>query len=234
MTDAAASTDDCASRVRAADRDRYLATLYAPAEARPAVFALHALDLELARVVANAGEPMIGEIRLAWWREALARLDTAPPPAEPILTAIASHALPRGVTGRRLEPLEDAFNALLLADPLSGRDLDAYAERRGGTLFVALAMVLGGEAQHARAWGHTWALGELVRGPWLERVDFGQLASLDIAADRQRAPTALRPLAGLAALARRDIARWQAERLLEPRGSVARQLVLLRIILNGR
>jgi phytoene synthase len=37
--------------------------------------AVQALDLELESVVAGTTEPMIGEIRLAWWREALQGLD---------------------------------------------------------------------------------------------------------------------------------------------------------------
>ena len=61
----------CADRVRETDRDRYLATLFAPADRRDALFALYAFDIEISRVRELARETMPGEIRLQWWREVL-------------------------------------------------------------------------------------------------------------------------------------------------------------------
>ncbi len=59
----------CEQLVREADKDRFLATLFAPAARRPALFALYAFNAEIARVRDIAREPMPGEIRLQWWRE---------------------------------------------------------------------------------------------------------------------------------------------------------------------
>ena len=50
-------------------KDRFLAALFAPAAQRPALFALYAFNVEIARVRDVAREPMPGEIRLQWWRE---------------------------------------------------------------------------------------------------------------------------------------------------------------------
>ena len=61
----------CADRVRDADRDRYLAALFAPADKRGALFALYAFDVEIVQVRELAHELMPGEIRLQWWREVL-------------------------------------------------------------------------------------------------------------------------------------------------------------------
>src|ERR1700754_4307440 len=55
--------------VRAADPDRYFAALFAPAAARPLLFALYAFNHEVARVAESVREPMLGAIRLEWWRE---------------------------------------------------------------------------------------------------------------------------------------------------------------------
>ena len=63
--------DHCAALVREADRDRYLATLFAPAERRDALLAFYAFNIEIMRVREVAREPMPGEIRLQWWREVL-------------------------------------------------------------------------------------------------------------------------------------------------------------------
>ena len=66
-------------------RDRDLVRLYWPVELRPAFDALFAIDDALAEVVVSSTQPALGAIRLAWWREALERLDANPPPPEPRL-----------------------------------------------------------------------------------------------------------------------------------------------------
>ena len=190
--------------------------LYAPIDMRPALFALHALDIELARVIATTTEPMIGEIRLAWWREALLKLDSRQVPAQPLLTAIAAHVLPRGVSGRSLERLEDGFHQTLLGGE--------GAIMRGAALFAALATVLETDLAAATALGEVWALGEAVRAG---------AGTPDAPAIGDRLPPALRPLAGLAALARRDIERSRRGHPVEPRGTTMRQAVLLRTVLIG-
>ena len=229
------SVDACADLVRKRDRDRYLATLYAPADVRPALFALHALDLELASVVATTTEALLGEIRLAWWREALAKLDTAPPPAQPVLMALAANALPLGVKGQALEPLEDAFLALLLDTRLAGRALDDHLERRGGTLFGACATALGVAQPTARALGRLWALGQLVRpgikAPPVDPEDARRIAGAALPA---RLAPALRPLAALADFAVADVARALGNRTPSRPGSAARQLRLLWRVASGR
>jgi phytoene synthase len=229
------SANHCADFVRDRDRDRFLATLYAPAAVRPALFALHALDLELAGVVATTTEAMLGEIRLAWWREALTRLDVAPPPAQPVLAALAEHALPLGVTGQALEPLEDAFLSLLIDDRLAARALDDHLDRRGGTLFGACATVLGVAQPSARTLGRVWALGQLVRegikAPPVDPDDARRIAGMAFPA---RLAPALRPLAALAGFAVHDVARALRGRRGGVSGGVPRQARLLWRVASGR
>ena len=229
------AADYCADLVRTRDRDRWLATLYAPVEVRPALLALHALDLELAGVVASTTEAMLGEIRLAWWREALTKLDTAPPPAQPILAALAEHALPLGVKGQALEPLEDAFLSLLIDERLAEKKLDDHLERRGGTLFGALATVLGVAQPSARELGRVWALGQLVRpdskAPPVDPDDARRIAQSAFPA--KLAPP-LRPLAALAGYAVADVARALGNRPLGVPGSAGRQARLIWRVTTGR
>ncbi len=229
------SADYCADLVRDRDRDRFLATLYAPATVRPALFALHALDLELAGVVATTTEAMLGEIRLAWWREALTRLDTAPPPAQPVLAALAAHALPLGVKGQALEPLEDAFLSLLIDERLAGKALDDHLDRRGGTLFGACATALGVAQSSARALGRARALGQLVRpGIKAPPVDPDDARRIAGAAFPARLAPALRPLAALAGFAVADVARALGDRRVGIPGGAARQARLLWRVATGR
>ena len=65
----AALANRLAASVRAADPDRYFAALFAPAALRPFLFALYAFNAEVARVAETVREPMLGAIRLEWWRE---------------------------------------------------------------------------------------------------------------------------------------------------------------------
>src|ERR1700691_4933202 len=55
--------------LRAADPDRYFASLFAPAALRPHLFALYTFNHEVARIAETVREPMLGAIRLEWWRE---------------------------------------------------------------------------------------------------------------------------------------------------------------------
>ncbi|KPF80315.1 hypothetical protein IP88_00605 [alpha proteobacterium AAP81b] len=189
-----------AAEVRARDRDIWLAIHYAPAAARPGLFALFGLDLELRHVVATTSEAMIGEIRLAWWREALQGLDAGRVPAQPLLQLATSTLLPAGVRGAELADLEDRWLGLIGSDTLPQAHIDG-----GGALFALAARLTGGDADTARQLGRHWA------------GDPGPLPSV-------AAP--LRPLLGLALLARRDPA--------EPRGSLGRQWRLLRAVATGR
>src|SRR5471032_2107824 len=61
----------CEQLVRTGDKDRFLATLFAPEKYRRALFALYAFNLEVARVREIAREPMPGEVRLQWWADVL-------------------------------------------------------------------------------------------------------------------------------------------------------------------
>lgn len=92
----------CETRLRAQDRDRWLACLFAPAEARPALHAIHAFTIELAGVRAKVSQPLLGEMRLRWWLDAIETQGAeggggarAHPIADALIDAIGRHTLPR-------------------------------------------------------------------------------------------------------------------------------------------
>jgi phytoene synthase len=78
----------CENLLRAGDKDRWLASLFAPADRRPYLHALYAFNLEVARVRELAREPMAGEIRLQWWREAIAGTRAGEAAANPVAAAL--------------------------------------------------------------------------------------------------------------------------------------------------
>jgi phytoene synthase len=213
------------------DPDRRLALAYAPARARAGLDALWRLDVTLGAVLAGGREPMVARIRLAWWREALERLDTAPPPPEPVLRALAVHVLPGGVAGAALAAMEEGWSILLAEAALDAEALQTYAKARGGLLFRHSARLLGAADEFEPA-GARWALVDLARRTARPAEAAAALeAAASIARDAAW-PKQLRPLAMLSLLARRDVER--RSRPLERQGAPGRMLRLMKYRLTGR
>ncbi len=140
-----ADFDHCAALVRESDRDRYLATLFAPAEHRDALFALYAFNVEIGRVRELAREPMPGEIRLQWWREALTGERAGEAAAHPVAAALRATFVRYPIAADRLIALIDAHGFDLYDEPMATLDdLDTYAGKTQGTLFSMVADILGG------------------------------------------------------------------------------------------
>jgi NADH dehydrogenase [ubiquinone] 1 alpha subcomplex assembly factor 6 len=184
----------CADQVRRYDHDRYLCTLFAPASARDAILALYAFNVEIAKVRETVSEPMMGQIRLQWWREVI---ENAPrgdlrkhPVAQALGAAIRDHALPA-------EP----FERLLVArerdldddPPETLAALEAYAETTAATLIDLALIVLGARddaaREAARHVGIAWALTGLLRAVPFHATrrqvflpqDLSRAAGLDVA-----------------------------------------------------
>lgn len=211
------------------DPERRLALAYVPARRRPAIEALWRLDAALGAVLATGSDPMISRIRLAWWREALEKLDAAPAPAEPVLQGVARHLLPAGLPGAELAAIDQGWALLADPAPLAVEALELYARLRGGLLFAWSARLLGQQAHEAPG-GEAWALIDLAR----RSSDPAEAAAAARAAAsrsaRSRWPRPLRPLGMLALLARADA---EAGPPFAPQGSPARMLRMLRHRLTG-
>jgi phytoene synthase len=201
------------------DPDRRLALAYVPAAVRPAVEALWRLDVAFAAILATGTQPIISQMRLAWWREALERLDKAPPPAEPVLQALAAHVLPK-VTGAELAAMEEGWLMLLCDEALTADELDRYAAKRGGLLFAYSARLLGDAGFPVAQAGEAWALADLVRHS--RRVDEVKTPPTG---PKVKWPRRLRPLGMLAMLARRDLKNIGQEP--EKQGNPARMLRMI-------
>jgi len=145
------------------DPDRQLALSYADAAVRPALDAVFALDDTLAAILRSTREPLVGQMRLTWWYEALGRLDTAPAPAEPILMALQRSVLPRGVSGAMVATLTDGWD-VLLEPVLDAAALSRFAHDRGRRLFELVSVLLAVNDDRIGAAGEGWALADLTLG----------------------------------------------------------------------
>lgn len=208
------------------DPERRLALAYVPAAVRPALEALWRLDAAFAAILITGTQPLVSQMRLAWWREALQRLDSAPPPAEPLLAALAACVLPT-VSGAELAELEEGWLILLADGPLSAEDLADYAARRGGLLFRYSARLLGDSAFPVDRAGAHWALADLARHS--RRADEVKNPPPE---SQVKWPARLRPLGMLAMLARRDLEKLGRKQ--EKVGGPARLLRMIRHRLSGK
>lgn len=99
-------------RLRRDDEDRWLSSRYAPAEARRALVALYAFNLELARVRTAVSEPGLGAIRFRWWRDAVAELLKGKPPRQhDVIEAVAEAKLSEKTLAGLIDGHEQAFES---------------------------------------------------------------------------------------------------------------------------
>jgi phytoene synthase len=173
---------DLDALVRRVDEDRWLASRFvSDAEARADVIALYALNYELSRAAEVASQPLIGEMRLAWWREAVEEIcDGRPVRRHPVALALAQAARRRGLQRAGLEALIDSRLRELDPWPLGEDEVADYLDATAGCLMTLAVRILAPGAgtdlrPAARAWGlaglqrlggrlpPAWGAGELLR-----------------------------------------------------------------------
>jgi phytoene synthase len=242
------SVPTLAAELRRHDRDRYQTALFAAGERRDALFALYAFNYEVARIREYVREPMLGLIRLQWWRDALDEIYAGKQPrrhevATPLGAAIAAHHLSKShftalLDARTLDMAE--------APPESLAALEDYAAATAGALNLLALEVLGvGDAraaEAARAAGIAYALaGLLAAAPFharRRRVYLPPELTNRHGVDLERSLFALKSSPALADVAR-DIAahaRHHLDEARRQRGAIPRAAmpVLLQSVLAER
>ncbi len=143
--------------VRSSDRLRYTATLYAPAEKRSALLVLYAFNIEIARIRDLVSEPMAGEVRLQWWRDALATKDLAGNDGHKLVGALRRVISQNDLPFAAFDNMLEARRLDLYSDPLPMRsDLEGYCGDTGGALIQLSNLILDAKssASAGEATGH--------------------------------------------------------------------------------
>ena len=196
---------------------------------RTVLVPLFTLDERLARIVATVREPLLAQMRLAWWRDRLGEAPASRPTGDPALDAIG--ALWQGEEAA-LIALVDGWEELLGEAPLSERAFERFAAGRGAG-FAACARRAGqGEyAPAAEAAGARFALGDCFAhlSDAVER-DRVRAAAAGLRTPRDRLPRSLRPLTILGGLGARVLRRGEGP-LFGDRGSA---LLATRLGIWGR
>jgi phytoene synthase len=161
MSDAApadAALAEAERSLRAHDPERWRTTLFASGAGRARLVAIYAFNLEIARVRETVSEPMLGQIRLQWWREAFDEIERGGPPRKhPIVEALAA-AKPdlaplREAVGARERDLDDSPYVDLA-------EMESYARGVGGAISRA---AFGAPHPAAEGIGTAYTLAGLLR-----------------------------------------------------------------------
>lgn len=152
MTALAGAFAYCRRLVAEIDKERYWATLYAPAERRDALYALYAFDREIARVPVAARDPIAGEIRLQWWREVLERKRDGEAAANPVAAALLDAIARYDLRTEKLMAPIDARAGDLYGEKAD--DFATYADGAYAAIIVLAAYVLGAQGEAIEHMAH--------------------------------------------------------------------------------
>ncbi len=203
-----------------------LALAYAPAVSRHDWLTLLALDARLAGVVRQAREPVLAQLKLAWWRDRLAQDVADRPRGEPLLARLGGWQ----DGGKPLIALVNGWEALLGEPPLPGDAVKAFASGRAA-MAGALAERLGCDRPGAEVRARRWALADLSLHSSADTASAGLRDwSFDETAALAPCERAMRPLAVLEKI------NLRASRLgsVDALGSPSALLIAIRVGLIGR
>ena len=156
-----------AQQVRRYDNDRFLTALFAPADRREDLLLLYAANLEIAKSREAVSEPLLGRIRLQWWREAIGELYEGRPRKHEILQPLAETVQRRGLSRLHFDALIEARETDMEEQPPADEGaLESYAEATSAPLVRLALEVLGcagGTEAAATHAGTAYALAGLLR-----------------------------------------------------------------------
>jgi phytoene synthase len=140
------SFEACEQIVREGDPDRFFSALFAPKERRGGLYALYAFNIELARIGETIREPMLGQIRLAWWHETVEQARVGSPRAHPVAEALAAVLKARDLPLALFDDMIDARHRDLGQTRFNDlTELETYCADTGGALAGLAALWLEGE-----------------------------------------------------------------------------------------
>lgn len=168
----------CAGIVQKGDADRFAAVMAAPVWMRKTLFPLHALAIEVARAPWATQEPMIAEMRVQWWRDALNEIAEGKParrhevvsPLADILTPETAKMLDGFVEVRRWDIYKDPFD--------DDAHLKDYLDQSSGAFYRALCQSLGEDGSAAKDFGYALGVANFLKAV-PDLVDRGRIPLLD-------------------------------------------------------
>ncbi|MEL6529939.1 MAG: squalene/phytoene synthase family protein [Pseudomonadota bacterium] len=203
-----------------------LALAYTPERLRMKLRSFLAFDQRIARIVSATTEPMLGQMRLAWWRDVFAKQPTERPTGDVVLEAIGAHW--HGEE-QALVDLVDGWEILIVSETVAEQEIAQFAKGRGAG-FVALDDISGTEKNAVAKAATQWALADAAAriSDAKERSRF-VAAGMTAGGGHAVLPKPMRGLAVLGGLGRRALKRG-GRPLMEGRGAalIALRAAILR------
>ena len=168
----------CAQEVRRSDWDRYLFTLFAPVDVREDLFTFLAFNAEIAKIANVVSDPLLGEIRLRWWQDAINQIydgNSNGIQGHYILDNLPKVILERGLTKSLIDKIIIARSAEISSwPPKDELELLDYVIGTSSNLNILILEILGeknGLKDKASNLGVAWGLTNLIRSfPTLVRL----------------------------------------------------------------
>lgn len=158
--------DTVLADLKSVDPDRYRAALLADDQGRQDLLTLYAFHYELAKVPEVTTEPMLGEIRYQWWRDAVEEIyGEAPVRRHEVSTPLQEVLRRCDVPRFWVDRLIDGRSRDLDPQPFSDmQDARAYCRQTSGVLMQIATKILGAEpGEGVLAAGEAWGLTGLGR-----------------------------------------------------------------------
>ncbi len=186
------------------DPGKLLALTYAKGELRDALTLLLGLDMRLGQIVSKSTEPLIGQLRIAWWRDALLKPSEERPKGEPLFEDLA--ALKYDLAPYMIH-LADAWGGLLAQEEWTSDALAAFAGDRSKGIFGGFSEAAdqGYEVRNKLiVMGKRWALIDLM--PYCKNTETQETLRSCLLRYSQsyRVPRSVRPLSMLALAAEQE------------------------------
>jgi phytoene synthase len=162
----------CFELVRTKDHDRFLTVLFAPDELKEDLCALYAFNHEIAKISETVSEPMLGEIRLQWWREVIEGIydhieDKSKnnlrqhDVVEPLAKAIEEHKLPKNLF---IEIIDGRTDDIYPENPKTMDDLEVYLRKTSSNITVLAGIIVGcREIEALEELGLAWGMLGIIR-----------------------------------------------------------------------
>jgi 15-cis-phytoene synthase len=136
----------CLDLVRQHDKDRFLASLFAPETKRPHLLALYAFNAEITRIREMVSEPALGEIRLQWWHDTIDGIYAREPQDHPVAIDLAAAIQEGDLPKHALQNLVKAHRFDFYSDPMPTLgDLEGYLGDTSAALIQMASLILAGD-----------------------------------------------------------------------------------------
>ncbi len=183
-----------------------LISSYAKRSDRQRYAFLFAFDSRLVEIIRKTSEPLIGQMRLTWWRDILTKAPADRPKGEP-LVAMFSDLEPEGLSGDSLLRMIDGWEVMLEDFPWNDRQFDNYADARGGGYFgfaLDRSQLSDKSTDIAKLWA-LWDFAVHCSDTAMKNAAFERCRAIAENLDPPRFDKSGRPLSILCKLAMRDV-----------------------------